>query len=93
MSRGDVHQLLQAVQPCVTEAMNKKLLSEFKAEEIKQALDAIGNLKAPGPDSMPTVFYRKKKLGNSGRESYIKCWVFLEVAPCRNGGMRRSLLA
>jgi hypothetical protein len=44
----------------VTEAMNKKLLSEFKAEEIKQALDAIGDLKAPGPDSMPTVFYRKK---------------------------------
>jgi hypothetical protein len=56
--------------------MNKKLLSEFKDEEIRQALDAIGDLKAPGPDSMPTVFYRKKKLGNSGRKSYIKCWVF-----------------
>jgi hypothetical protein len=38
-------------------AMNEHLLKEFTCEEIKQALDSIGDLKAPGLDGMP-VFYK-----------------------------------
>jgi hypothetical protein len=35
------------------------LMVEFTAEEIKGALDAIGDLKAPRPDGMPAVFFKK----------------------------------
>jgi hypothetical protein len=38
-------------------AMNEHLLKEFTCEEIKQALDSIGDLKAPGLDGM-SVFYK-----------------------------------
>jgi hypothetical protein len=56
---GDTHQLLQAVSPRVSEEMNNALMSPFSAEEVKKALDSIGDLKAPGPDSMPAIFYKK----------------------------------
>jgi hypothetical protein len=39
--------------------MNDYLLKEFSEEEVKRALDAIGDLKAPGPDGMPSIFYKK----------------------------------
>jgi hypothetical protein len=32
--------------------MNKSLLKEFTQEEVKGALDSIGDLKAPGNDGM-----------------------------------------
>jgi hypothetical protein len=56
---GDTHQLLQAVSPRVSEEMNNALMSPFSAEEVKKALDSIGDLKAPGPDVMPAIFYKK----------------------------------
>ena len=56
---GDVQQLLQAVQPRVTPAMNEQLMEDFTDEEIKEALDSIGDLKAPGPDGMAAIFYKK----------------------------------
>ena len=37
---------------------NDILLKEFSDEEIKQGLDSIGNLKAPGHDGMPAIFYK-----------------------------------
>lgn len=39
--------------------MNELLLAPFTREELKLALDAIGDLKAPGPDGMPALFYKK----------------------------------
>ena len=38
--------------------MNNFLLKEYTVEEIKQNLDDIGDLKAPGADGMPTIFYK-----------------------------------
>jgi hypothetical protein len=38
--------------------MNAFLLREFTEEEVKNALDSIGDLKAPGPNGMPSVFYK-----------------------------------
>ena len=53
-----MQRLISVVQPRVTPAMNAQLMSEFIEEEIKQHLFAIGYLKPPGPDGLPTVFYK-----------------------------------
>lgn len=45
--------------PCVTTEMNVSLTKEFTHEEIKCALDLIGDLKAPGPDGMPAIFFKQ----------------------------------
>ena len=52
-------QLTQAVERKVTPDMNLLLLKEFDAGEVKAALDSIGDLKAPGPDGMSSIFYKK----------------------------------
>jgi hypothetical protein len=39
--------------------MNEMLGAEFTREEVKEALDSMGDLKAPGADGMPVVFYKK----------------------------------
>lgn len=52
-------EILRAVQPRVSEQMNEILCSEYTEEEIKNALDSIGDLKAPGPDGMPAVFFKR----------------------------------
>ena len=51
-------ELLRHVIAKVTPAMNEGLLREFTDEEIKQGLDGIGDLKAPGQDGMPALFYK-----------------------------------
>ena len=43
---GDIHRLLQAVSPKVTVDMNENLMRVFSPEEVKAALDSIGDLKA-----------------------------------------------
>ena len=52
-------ELLEKVQARVTEAMNNILLAEFTREEVKAALDHIGDLKAPGPDGMPAIMFKR----------------------------------
>jgi hypothetical protein len=39
--------------------MNDQLLCVFTEEEVRQGLDAIGDLKAPGADGMSSLFYKK----------------------------------
>lgn len=39
--------------------MNDSLMKEFTLAEVRVALESIGDLKAPGPDGMPSVFYKK----------------------------------
>jgi len=39
--------------------MNEELVKEYTEEEVKLALDSIGDLKAPGPNDMPALFYKK----------------------------------
>jgi hypothetical protein len=37
--------------------MNASLRADYTTDEIKEALDSIGDLKAPGPDGMPAIFF------------------------------------
>jgi hypothetical protein len=39
--------------------MNQALLADYTDEEITSALHGIGDLKAPGPDGMPAIFFKK----------------------------------
>jgi len=59
--------------------MNAQLMSEFIEEEIKQHLFAIGDLKPPGPDGLPTVFY--KTFWN-----VVGVWLTREVMEVLKGG-------
>ena len=74
-----VSSFLNQIQPRVTQQMNEMLLADFASAEIKRALDQMGDLKAPGPDGMPAIFYKK-------------CWhivgerVIKEVLQVLNGG-------
>lgn len=55
----NTQRLLDCVQRKVTGPMNEKLMKPFTREEVHQALKSIGNLKAPGPDGMPALFYKE----------------------------------
>ena len=52
-------ELLDHVDPIVNPAMNEMLLKDFTVEEVRGALDSFGDLKAPGLDGMPALFYKK----------------------------------
>jgi hypothetical protein len=51
--------LLDCVENKVTNEMNAALLQDFARDEVYAALKSIDNLKAPGPDGMPALFYKE----------------------------------
>ena len=51
-------ELLQALQPKVTVEMNRMLGKVFTEDEVRRAKKQMYPLKAPGPDSMPPLFYQ-----------------------------------
>jgi hypothetical protein len=52
-------EVINKVQPCVTAEMNEKLLAPYTREEVKKALFNIGDLKAPWPDGLHAIFYKR----------------------------------
>jgi hypothetical protein len=59
-SVGDrLEELIDKVVPHVSNETNNLLMAEFTHNEVKAALDCIGNLKAPGPDGMQSLVYKK----------------------------------
>lgn len=54
---AQMEELLQHVK--VTAEMNQMLCREVNDEEVKATLDGIGDLKAPGVDGMPALFYKQ----------------------------------
>lgn len=54
-----MEEVLSCVDPRVTREMNEGLVAPFSGDEIWQALESIGDLKAPGADGMPSIFYKK----------------------------------
>jgi hypothetical protein len=55
----DLNHVLNSVSTRVTEQMNEFLTSEYTEVEVKKALDDMGDLKAPGADGMPAIFYKR----------------------------------
>jgi hypothetical protein len=51
-------ELLQLVEPQITDEMNQRLCNDYSEEEILNALFQIGPLKAPGADGFPTHFFQ-----------------------------------
>jgi hypothetical protein len=51
--------LLEKVQPRMTTEMNAMLVAPFTPEDVKKAAFSIGDFKAPGPDGIHAVFYKK----------------------------------
>uniref|UniRef100_A0A0A9DKR8 Reverse transcriptase domain-containing protein n=1 Tax=Arundo donax TaxID=35708 RepID=A0A0A9DKR8_ARUDO len=51
--------LLSCANPKVTREMNERLIEPFSVDEIKSAAFNIGDLKAPGPDGIHAIFYKK----------------------------------
>jgi hypothetical protein len=51
--------MMDKIQSRVTEMMNEKLLAPFSPEDVKKAVFYIGDFKAPGPDGLHAVFYKK----------------------------------
>jgi exonuclease III len=54
----DSEEIIRAVHPKVTKDMNNILCAEYTEEEVRNAMFNIGDLKAPGPDGMPSIFYK-----------------------------------
>jgi hypothetical protein len=54
-----IEEVLHCVQRRVTHEMNVNLMAPFKNEEVWAALKDMGDLKAPGADGMPVIFYKK----------------------------------
>jgi hypothetical protein len=51
--------MMDKVQPRVSHVMNEKLLAPFTPEDVKKAAFSIGDFKAPGPDGLHVVLYKK----------------------------------
>jgi hypothetical protein len=54
-----MEELLDRIDSRVTPEMNTMLCKEYTSEEVVDALNSIGDMKAPGPDGMHALFYKK----------------------------------
>jgi hypothetical protein len=54
----NIEKCTSAIGRRVTDSMNEKLNAIFTGEEVKQALDQMGPLKASGPDGFTASFYQ-----------------------------------
>lgn len=55
---SNLEDIVSAIQPKVSEAMNANLIKEFKAEEVHKALKQMYLLKTPSPIGMPPLFFQ-----------------------------------
>ena len=51
--------IFEAVETKVTEEMNNSLIAEFIPEEIHEAIKHMHPTKAPGPDGITALFFKK----------------------------------
>ncbi|KAK4389823.1 putative ribonuclease H protein [Sesamum angolense] len=58
-TREELNEVIETVPTRVTSEMNRKLLEDYSAEEVKAALIQMFPFKSPGPDGMPPVFFQR----------------------------------
>jgi hypothetical protein len=51
--------VINKILPVVTTEMNEFFLAPYSREEVKKALFNIGDLKAPVPDRLHAIFYKR----------------------------------
>ena len=56
---GEMKELLNAISPLVTDAMNQLLARDLQASKVAQALQLMHPHTAPGQDRLPPLFYQK----------------------------------
>ena len=56
---GEMTELLNAISPSVTDAMNQLLARDFQASKVAQDLQQMHPHTAPGQDGLPPLFYQK----------------------------------
>ncbi|XP_012847426.1 PREDICTED: uncharacterized protein LOC105967373 [Erythranthe guttata] len=54
-----MEEVLDAIEPRVSDTLNRILLEEYTVDEVKKALDGMQPLKSPGPDGFPVVFFQR----------------------------------
>ena len=54
----DFTEILEAIQPKVSQQMNEQLIKEFQPNKVHKALKQMYPLKAPGLNGMPHLFYQ-----------------------------------
>ena len=71
INMDDVH---ACVQTKVSQSINDNLAVPFTNEEVWRALKDMGDLKAPGSDDMPVIFYKKfwNLVGDKVKEEVIQ---------------------
>jgi hypothetical protein len=69
--------------------MNETLMADFTEDEIKRALDSIGDLKLLDRMAWLLFFIRSFVILWGGR-SQLKSWSSFKGGHCRNTGMRQS---
>ena len=47
------------ISPCITAEMNDLLTATYSRDEVRKAMFNIGDLKAPGPDGLHAIFYKR----------------------------------
>jgi hypothetical protein len=50
---------MEKLQRKVTPEMNEKLLAPFSADDVKEAAFSIGDQKAPCPNGIHAIFYKR----------------------------------
>ena len=53
------HGFLSSVKPIVTNNMNEFLVAPYTREDVRKALFQIGDMKAPGPDRLHAIFFKR----------------------------------
>lgn len=56
---GGVEVVTSYVQQRVTSELNQFLMAPYSGDEVWKALGSIGDLKAPGADGIPAIFYKR----------------------------------